>query len=387
MKNKKQLIINVIIASFFLLSFAYLTKGFYTLIFDYSKEGARDLLERWREQQYIYNRIYPYGMNWKQIIPEIGVIHSGGYPPWAFFTGFFIFPPLSWTLTRYYQGLLNLLSLGIISYFAYQIGSPYGKKSQLFFIGICLAISSNCTTLNNGQYGIIINALLVGVYWLINANKNQWSGILMGMALAKPSISAPYFLAFLIKKKIKSAIISIVYIIFGTVIIAWLTKLNSFKLLNRFIQQIKYIADDGFSAVNIFINWGLKVELIIIILIIGAIIFTVITYFILQNYSLLTIFAIASVIGRVFAYHRLYDNVMLVFLLLALWQLAFSQRQKIHFAMAIIVGLTLWLPASFVLINYSFWQSLQIVIWMIALFHLLLFNRINNLEKEIPTYE
>jgi hypothetical protein len=370
LKSKFSLILFILTLALFLLSLAYLVRGFYLLAI--SPLPPKDLFSRWQEQQYIYSRIYPYGMSVSEINPQLGKITSGGYPPWAFFTGFFIFPNISWTLTRFYQMFLNLLSLGVLVRFAYQIGLSFGVRSAYFFVAACLAISSHCTTLGVGQYGIIINALLIGVYWLIKANRNNWAGLLMGIALAKPTISAPYFLGLIIHRKFKSFFVAIFYISFATFYISWLTKLDLNDVIFRFLDQIKYVADDGFSWINILINLGLNVELSILLLGAISISLIILIFYWLRDFSLLIIFGIASAIGRIFTYHRVYDDIMLVFLLLALLQLAFSQPHWLNILILTVVGLTLWLPASFQNVAAPYWLVLQIIIWSLALIYLLL---------------
>jgi hypothetical protein len=378
--GKKQPILSILTLIFALIALAYLTKGFYTLAFDGSPSGARDLLERWKEQQYIYLGIYPYRMNPADINPELGRIRSGGYPPWAFFTGFLMFPPISWTLTRFYQVFLNLISLGILSRFAYQLGLPFGQMAAYFFVVTSLAISSNCTTLNNGQYGLIVNASLIIVYWLLQANKNYLAGVFMGIALVKPNISAPYLLSLAIKRKFKTVIIAFVYIILATWVIAQQTRLNFKEVIGRFLNQIKYVADDGVSSINILIKFGISKEITLILLTAIALVLGIVIFQKLRHTSLLTLFATASVIGRVFTYHRAYDDLMLVFLLLALLTLAFSERSRLSILMLSLVGFTLWLPLNIQNLASPYWSIFQNTIWLIALVYLLVnsWGRENN---------
>jgi hypothetical protein len=179
-------------------------------------------------------------------------------------------------------------------------------------------------------------------------------------------------LGLIIYRKIKSSLVAIFYILFATFYIAWLTKLDLLDIISRFIKQIKYVADDGFSGINILIDLGLNIELTIFLLTAISIGLVVLAFNWLRGFSLLTLFAIASAIGRIFTYHRVYDDVMLVFLLLALLQLAFSQPHWLNIALTIVVGLTLWLPASFQKIADPYWTVLQLIIWSIALVYLLL---------------
>ncbi|WP_260441952.1 glycosyltransferase 87 family protein [Microcystis aeruginosa] len=375
---KKKPILSILTLIFAWLAFAYLAKGFYTLAFDSSPSGARDLLERWQEQQYIYLGIYPYRMNPADINAELGRIRSGGYPPWAFLTGFFMFPPISSTLTRFYHVFLNLISLGILSRFAYQLGLPFGRMAAYFFVFTSLAISSNCTTLNNGQYGLIVNAFLIIVYWLLQANKNYLAGLFMGIALVKPNISAPYLLSLVIKRKFKTVILAFVYIISATFAIAHTTRLNFEKVIGSFLNQIKYVADDGVSSINIIMKFGISTEITLVLLTTIGLVLGIVIFQKLQHTSLLTLFACAAVIGRVFTYHRPYDDLMLVFLLLALLTLAFSYPSRLNIIIVSLVGLTLWLPLSIQNLASPYWSIFQNTIWLIALVYLL----VNSWERE-----
>jgi hypothetical protein len=241
-----------------------------------------------------------------------------------------------------------------------------------------LAISSNCTTLNNGQYGLIVNALLIIVYWLLQANKNYLAGVFMGIALVKPNISAPYLLSLVIKRKFKTVLLAFVYIISATFAIAHTTRLNFEKVIGSFLNQIKYVADDGVSSINIIMKFGISTEITLVLLTTIGLVLGIVIFQKLQHTSLLTLFACAAVIGRVFTYHRPYDDLMLVFLLLALLTLAFSYPSRLNIIIVSLVGLTLWLPLSIQNLASPYWSIFQNTIWLIALVYLL----VNSWERE-----
>jgi Glycosyltransferase family 87 len=356
------------------LSFAYLIKGFYHLTLD--DNNPIDLAYRWKEQQYIYRGIYPYhaGPGSPKIEPTIGAVKSGGYPPWAFFTGFIFIPGISLVATRFYFAILNLISLVILAIFAYQIGIPYGKTQALFSISASLALGSHATTLLNGQYGIIINAFLIGMFWSIEKYKNIWAGLLLGIATIKPNISALYFFILLIRWRIKAILSFFIYLIGGSIVIWIVTKVDPISMTSYIIYQSKYFADQGFSSINFLTIAGIDLKLATILMaLVGTIVITAIFY-IWRNSSLLTLFAIASVIGRVWTYHRFYDNVMLIFLLLALLDLTFRNPQQINILILTLLGISLWLPGRIVTISYlaTLTQFIQFFIWIGALIYLLI---------------
>ncbi|MBV6623489.1 MAG: DUF2029 domain-containing protein [Rivularia sp. (in: Bacteria)] len=347
----------------------YFFTGFYDLLIP--KDTAVDLLSRWKEQQYIYQGVYPYDAmkGSPNIIPEIGVIDSGGYPPWSFFTGFVFFPPISWELTRLYHAFLNTISILISGIFAYRIGLPYNRAKALFCLTAVLAIASNKSTLTMGQYGLIVNALLILMFWLIQNNKNIWIGLMLGVAMVKPNISAPYFLILIIRKRLKSILAFSLYIILGSIYIWIITKLSPIYMLNKIFGQSKYFADKGYSAIGFVTALGLDPKQATVLLgIIGLLAVSIIIY-LCRNYSLLNLFAICSVIGRVCIYHRHYDNVMLIFLLLAAIKLFFDKPNKLNILFVSLLGFSLWVPAR--IIDYFSLEFLPIIIWIAALGHIL----------------
>jgi hypothetical protein len=373
-KAKSDIILFFIAIFLILLSLSYFTKGFYNLIFD-NNNGARDLLERWKEQHYIYHGFYPYDIreDSPNINPEIGPIDSGGYPPWAFFTGFLFIPRISWQTTRLYFALLNLISVFILAVFSYQVGSPYGKIKALFSMSSTLAISSHTTTLNNGQYGIIINALLIGTFWVLEKRKHTWAGLLLGLAMIKPNISALYFFILIVRKRFRATLVFSLYICFATLSIWLVTKVDPISMIIRVIEQSKYFADRGASGINFLTIFGINAQSATIILGLAGVTILVTIFSFWKNSSLFTLFAIASVIARICVYHRFYDNIMLIFLLLALIRIAFIKANKINILMSILVAASLWLPRSvIVMIDVGGKiESIQIIIWIIALIHLL----------------
>lgn len=368
--NKILFLISIILI---FLTLTYFFTGFYDLTIN--QNTAVDLFSRWQEQQYIYRGLYPYDAmkGSPNIIPEIGTINSGGYPPWSFFTGFIFFPPISWPLTRFYHALLNFASILVLAAFAYQIGFPYGKSKALFTLTACLAMSSHKSTLSMGQYGIIINALLIIMFWLIQKNKNIWAGLIFGIAMVKPNISAPYFLILAIHKRMKAIVAFSLYIIFGSINIWIITKLTPIYMLNTIFGQSKYFADKGYSAIGFVTALGFDPkQATVFVGIIGILAITIMIY-LCRNYSLLNLFAICCVIGRVCVYHRHYDNLMLVFLLLTLIKMTFNNPTKLNTFFLSLVGLSLWVPAR--IVDYANFEPVQIIIWIAALCYILIRGR------------
>ncbi|BAQ61774.1 hypothetical protein GM3708_2180 [Geminocystis sp. NIES-3708] len=364
--------LNILSVFLLLLIIAYIVKGFSFLLSH--DQGAGDLYFRWQEQQYIYHGYYPYfareGMDF--VIKEIGAIQSGGYLPWSFFSGFLFFPPISYPLTRVYHVFLNLISLSILGLFAYNLGKNYYRSYSLFAVASVLAISANSSTLGVGQYGVIINALLIIFYISLQKNQNSLAGLFLGIAMLKPNISAFYFLIPVTQKRLKTIIVFSLYIIVATFSIVKITNTNLLLILTDIYKQSNFFTAQGNSLVNLFLPLGISPNNATIILGVLGIIICLTVFYLYRNYSLLTLFAIASIMGRVCFYHLIYDNVMIVFLLLALLELTFKNPDKLNFIVLLIVGITLWIPAKAVNLFPFYEYKIQFIIWILAGVYLLI---------------
>jgi hypothetical protein len=67
--------------------------------------------------------------------------------------------------------------------------------------------------------------------------------------------------------------------------------------------------------------------------------------FLWRQASMLTLFALAGVTARLWTYHRGYDDLIGVFLLLALGVIGLERQRDAAIAAFLVMGLTLWLPA------------------------------------------
>lgn len=354
-----------------ILCFAYFIKGYYYLIVD-QEIGAADLYSRWKEQQYIYRGLYPYDItrNSPFIDPQLGAVTSGGYPPWAFFSGLIFFPPISLELTRWYHALLNTIALVILAIFAYQIGKRYGKLKTWFTVSACLSLASHSTTLSAGQYGIIINALLIVMFWLLQKNYNLSAGLILGLALLKPNISALYFFIPVIKKRINAVIACCLYIVISSSIIGILVKVSPIYMVEKMIKVSQYYVDTGTSGINVLMKFGINPLVATILLAVVATVVIIGLFYLFKDHSLLFLFAIASVIGRLWTYHLVHDNVMLVFLLLAVIDLTFNKPNKSNVLILTLVLLSLLIPSK--VTDLPFVQIIQSTIWITAFFYLLI---------------
>jgi hypothetical protein len=100
--------------------------------------------------------------------------------------------------------------------------------------------------------------------------------------------------------------------------------------------------------------------------------------FCFRKAKMLVLFAIAAVAGRLGSYHQLYDNGMLLFLLLALGIDAARKQSRLGILGFLAVGVSLWAPGRFC--DWSMFQAFQILAWLFGLIVLLSGQR-----RDLPT--
>jgi hypothetical protein len=86
---------------------------------------------------------------------------------------------------------------------------------------------------------------------------------------------------------------------------------------------------------------------------------------VLRKLPMLSLFGLASGFGRLWTYHRVYDNVMLIFLLVALAVGWFRDGSRWVCAAILLLGFTVWFPIH----SIDVWQThlLHVLIWMAAM--------------------
>ncbi|MGC1309138.1 MAG: glycosyltransferase family 87 protein [Phormidesmis sp.] len=353
-----------------ILAAAYCGKGYYHLLLD--PAGARDFVSRWTAQQYFYLNDYPFPsikLDSPNYRPSLGEASYGAYFPWSFFSASIFIPPLPLGVAKLYYAVINLFFIFILSRFTYRTFLRYGRAHRFFAVASVLAISAHCTTLGLGQYGIILNGLLVLFFQCLQRGQLIPAGLLGGVALLKPNVTALYILVPLVQKKYKATAIAIAYTLVAVLLVAIASHKNPLLLIYAPFKATHRFAAEGNFLVNAFAQAGLSVRHAVYLMMVGGIASSVLLLKRVGQITLIQQFAIASVVGRLWTYHGTYDNTMLVFLYIALLQMTFIRPSPPNIFMLYLLGISLWIPAGWVL--SSLLQVAQYVIWAGSLAFLL----------------
>src|SRR5579872_6131580 len=179
-----------------------------------------DLRRRWIDQQYIFHRQNPFDVLFRanaikhgtppplisrnaEADLAIGPPDTEGYPPWSFFSGA-VLVGLPWEAERVYFAALNLVAIGFIGWWGFSVGRKFGLEAGVLFAAATAAMGSVRVTLSFGQYGILVDALLVGALVLEERRWSMLGGLLLGIAMLKPNIAAPFMLCFLVQRRFRA---------------------------------------------------------------------------------------------------------------------------------------------------------------------------------------
>jgi len=355
-------------------------RGLSALVLGSEKGDAVDLHLRWTEQHYFLRRINPFDV-WMRspAASRAGVAMDTGrpsdiesdlgptdpaHPPWGYVGGLAYLWP-DWPLVRSYYAGLNLLILVALAFWLYRAVRPLGKPvAWLAALGVP-AMQGVCLTLEVGQYGILVTGLLAGSLLFLKRNEEILAGLFLGLALVKPTISAPFFLVFLCRRHYLACAVTLAYC-GGASLVAWVVMGTSpLELLQQLHACGSSHANEGtFGIIQLVLSAGVEQRrAVLAVMAVSLALLGTILIFRGRRISLDDAFALAAIAGRFWTYHRSYDNLMLLFLVVPLVDRIRMCRSPIPATVALLlVGLSLWAPSRF--IESLPVQVLQHLIWL-----------------------
>ncbi len=348
----------IVIPLLIFIGIIYLTNGVVTLM---SASFRGDLHTRWRERNYLISGVDPYDVSvqyrgfqpTEAELARIGkhklynetIIDSSGYPPWGLASLLLLIPFQSFPPAQIFFVLLSLLGLGVSCCYAFFLGKRYGFFAGFLLASSVFAMFGNAGTLRLGQFGLILNALLV--FSLITETKNN---TISGLAIAGAAIKPNYSLLYIIAKIPRQQWACLVFV--GTLcalasLIPWaLTGVDPIQMIEQMVYQSSHVTQGDVGLLGLLRNF-IPYSYAITSLSILGIITTLLLGLKYRNASPLVIFSVVSVLGRLCFYHRQYDNVMLAFPLMALGLLALIVRKRWAWLVFVVFGTSLWIPIPY----------------------------------------
>jgi hypothetical protein len=318
------------------LSAIYIRHGALLLVEPNSRSQAMDLQTNWRELHVIAHRGSPYA--------PPAVPFASPYPPYAFLVnGLFYWP--TWPAAKFYFCGIILACVLLCATWAWQ-SDPSADLAQrwlLFFAVVgCNVVS---TILGLGQNTTIYVVALVACLLLIQKDQQILAGIALAIAASKINIAGPFFLPLLFAKKWKALAAAIVYMLVGWALVCWWIHASPVAVFHTWVTAAQRNVGYGYDFSLLLKPLGLPPPLLTKVTALIVFAAAAVVLYAKRGASWQGQFAIASVAGRLWAYHRLYDNFMLIFLVVTLLSLWFSRRLS-ALALAVTAGICVvfWIP-------------------------------------------
>ena len=339
-----------------LLGLVYVINGVVTLL---APGRDSDLGMRWREQGYLISGVDPYDVTVQfggmkpndaetaritqhNLQKEPSILPSG-YPPWGLAASFMFIPPGALWLAQEVFAAICLLALGLTAWHAYAMGRYWGTGAGLLMAAAVFGMFGNASTLRLGQYGLILNCFLL-LSLLASAKGHAiGSGLAMAVAAMKPTFSVLQ-VAVMVARQQWVSVATLGAVCVAASLIPWaLTGVNPIEMTQQMFRQSPYVTqgDTGFVGLARLV---MPYPLATIGLGMTSLVITMVAGWKYRDSSTLVTASVAAIMGRLFLYHRQYDNVMLMFPLLTLGLLALTTRKPWTWIVFVVFGLSLWVP-------------------------------------------
>lgn len=329
-----------------------------------------DLNSRHRELRLFEQGIYPR----KEFLPED--LRSSGintvYPPNALVLYWFLAPFDSLKANQTYGVAVNLLGLGVVLAFAWRLGRATARLDGVLMVTAVTAMQSVSSGFRVGQPGLLLSALLLCAMLLLARGRPLAAGGLWALTLVKPTNTLFAGLALLSRRGVWGLAVAAGITLGCATLAALWTGHSLTELLSLTYSRtgLRFTVKGG-SLVSLMHGLAVPPHAGTWVgAIAGLALMGVFRMYAGAWAGPLTWLAVAGYANRVFFYHAVYDDALLVFLLLALLRGWLSDRRPMSLAAALGVGLSLWLPLSTLLGPNSVF-AIQLVPWTLGLAWLL----------------
>lgn len=347
--------------------------GFFQLVAGHTSSAAIDMRYRWLEGRYFLERQSLVDLA-RLIDPRPPELTHGpvspNYPPWSFVTGLAAAPPIPFQAARIWMALLDVAALATVALFAWRSLRRLGPWAAALGAAAVLAPVANLFTVSAGQYGLLVNALVVATMTLDAKGRWFWAGVCFGLALIKPSYAGLFALVLLVQGSWRPlAVAAAIVLVEGAFALAWL-RTGPIEFADQLRLAVPALYGLGYSPLAFVVRAGGDGSRWVPFIAGAGFLLALWLLVRRRDASLCARLAIAAVLGRLWTYHNAYDNVMLVFLPLALFQLAL-ERSRVDVplvAVLAVVCVSLFAPVPWVALDSLRWlQAAHLVSWAAGL--------------------
>jgi len=290
---------------------------FRRLVFSPRPEGAVDLKLRHTEVE-----------RWFSGLPVYSALRDAGYPPATYSL---LWPLIGWLplgAVRILWATTAIVALGGMTVLTNHQCQPNTVTESAFAALMVVSINAIGVTIGNGQLLLhVLPALLGGILILHGSRRTWWNewlaALLLLFSLVKPNGSAPFFwIVLFLPGRWRAKLAVAAGYIAATLVAVRFQPSGLTALLGQWLSRASAVgARDGYGHLGILCaalgvdNWLLPGSLVVL-LGLGAWTFRH------RRCDLWILLGVAGIVARIWTYHHLYDDILVVFPMVALFRQA-----------------------------------------------------------------
>jgi hypothetical protein len=315
-----------------------------------------------------------------EVEPDLEAPFWPNYPPWAYFTGLlFVFPP--WPITPWWFLLVNLASLIFLSRWIWRELRDQPTENRLIVIVAAWAFGSVASTLRLGQYGLVVVAAIAAAHWAMQQRRSVLAGIFFAIAMTKPTIAAPFLLIPLVLCDWKTIAVTAAYLVVASVAVWAYVGTDPISMLIHMLgMPPNPYGAGGVNVIRWLTDWGIDTRAALLLCALAGIAAAVTLMVQFRRSSLAVLFAIAAFVSRFWTHHDLYDDLILLFLVVPLAQATLDRTRGAWILLALL-GVSMLMPSSVGNTDARI-HIFQALIWAVALVTLLQVTRHGKAREE-----
>ena len=349
------------------------------LLWDYSFVGAVDLrnMHRWIGTWFSGASLFQTG-------------HAAVYPPASYVM---LWPLLGWisfSTARWEWAVVSIVGLATIGWLAIRITGAETVREKIFVALLILSINGTGVAIGSGQFILIILPALMAAGLAIdksdaNLARDFAAGALLTWAMIKPSLALPFIWIFLFRKSHWRAVL-ITTVLYGVLTFASLAAQKD--TLSAIIEGVFYRATNatalfpGTRNIHALVvvlgrpEW-MTISSVVMFVALGLCIYYC------RHADQWVLVGVTALVARMWTYHRIYDDGLIMLAELALWRIArmrVSGKERVVSEILLVANAAVMLCLARFL-DYSeyswpprwIWTctSIQMLVWLTTLIFLI----------------
>jgi hypothetical protein len=262
--------------------------------------------------------------------PVYSILPMAVYPPASYVM---LWPALGWmsfSAAHKVWAVTSVLALGWLSYLLVRVSGAERRLSTAFVALTPLCVYATEETIRVGQLGIHLLAVLTAGFIVLGRGRGGWQNDMLASALillslVKPQFSAPFFwIVMFVVGRARPALIVLLAYVALTAVGASFQQGSLASIIRKWTTQRPQAGlEEGYGSIHAWLvdlhlrDWILWSSLIVVV-VFGIWVFRN------RRAELWLLVGVAALVARFWAYHRSYDNLLLLLPMISLYRLARS---------------------------------------------------------------